>query len=620
MKKLLSILLTLCLLSGIMLIPVSASTDTVLATGGNGKVELLYYGGANTPAFVENMSETTDRFVDRASSKGFNFTNEFPEFLRGTTYLQSSHDDKSHANYLTNEKWMSVKLYESATIYYLTGSNIVSTLQEYLADWSATEMESGWMTGNTKTTAAGDSVYEFSKSASDAKQWKAHTGGDGNTRTLYVFKKEIKVTDGKPVTVDFMAPGSYSDGNGLGKSYSLAFQFHGNSHISIDEFNGNADSLTVVDNMNEYTKRFWASDLTDKYSCFDFSYDYPKILEGATYVTWDIASQSNETFLTAKQDWITVTIDKSASLYVLTQQQTSTGTYMPWLNTYANLGAEWVKDENDEVANWHVYSLGNNWIKGSVYLFKIDIPVKEGETKTITFDTAGVYGQSGGEDYAPVYSLAFQWSDAEVYDVTVNKGANGTVSRTGTIEALSGQKIPLTIKADKGYVIDSVTVGGVDQNISGTSAKITPVITADTTIDVSFAAIDMPETLTAYTGNIFVNANETFTVGEDEVTAPAGILFAQAGEAYGEMARTSYGMIFSKTVLDIADVELGMAGTQTAAAEGSDSTGKYGIRFYGNGIVNGNTYYAVPYAVYTDGTTTTTLYGSSVMTFTIPAE
>ncbi|MGJ8639843.1 MAG: sulfatase-like hydrolase/transferase [Opitutaceae bacterium] len=71
------------------------------------------------------------------------------------------------------------------------------------------------------------------------------------------------------------------------------------------------------------------------------------------------------------------------------------------------------------------------------------------------------------------------------YTVTVSDGANGSVSPTGAVQVQSGQTLELALDADDYYHTEQVLIDGSPVNFASTVT--TPAVTADMTVDVSFA-------------------------------------------------------------------------------------------------------------------------------------
>ena len=109
---------------------------------------------------------------------------------------------------------------------------------------------------------------------------------------------------------------------------------------------------------------------------------------------------------------------------------------------------------------------------------------------------------------------------------------------------------------------------------------------------------------------------ETFTLESgEEVTAPVGIVFARANEVSGDYERIEYGVLLSLT--DITKEQF-KSDSSVVKAEGKKIGigGQFGIRFYGNKIKEGETYYALPYAVYENSLgEKITVYSEAVITF-----
>ena len=219
MKKIISILLSVCLLSGIMLLPVSANT-TPIATGADGKVELTYYGGIDTatPTFATLQRGVTKRFCDRNNCAGM--STDLPEFLEDTTYYQPSFTAREAENYKdVKTTYTTFKLYQSATVYYITQVNSVNDnyAQCYIKEWN-NYTNAGWV----KSTASG---YEVTTNNADATMWNAESGQSVDRNSVYIFKFDITASQDAPYTLNIGGIGKYSSGSRLNGPYSLAFDW-----------------------------------------------------------------------------------------------------------------------------------------------------------------------------------------------------------------------------------------------------------------------------------------------------------------------------------------------------------------------------------------------------------
>ncbi len=121
--------------------------------------------------------------------------------------------------------------------------------------------------------------------------------------------------------------------------------------------------------------------------------------------------------------------------------------------------------------------------------------------------------------------------------------------------------------------------------------------------------------LTAY-DKVFSSIDTFIHEDGNEYTAHVGIVFARAGEKSADYTRARYGVMLSLKELTREEF---ITDGEVIKAEGKRIAdgGQYGIRFFGTKIKEGNTYYALPYAVYenSDGEQVT-VYSENVLTFT----
>ena len=126
------------------------------------------------------------------------------------------------------------------------------------------------------------------------------------------------------------------------------------------------------------------------------------------------------------------------------------------------------------------------------------------------------------------------------------------------------------------------------------------------------------EVVTAF-NKVFASTDTFIHEDGKEYTAPVGIVFASAGENLAGLERAEYGVMLS--LKEISKEEFA-TDSEVFIAPGKriSEGGQFGIRFFGSKIKVGETYYALPYAVYEDADgERVTVYAENVLTF-IPEE
>ena len=104
------------------------------------------------------------------------------------------------------------------------------------------------------------------------------------------------------------------------------------------------------------------------------------------------------------------------------------------------------------------------------------------------------------------FAAEFEKLPADSFTVTVNSGANGTVT-PGTKSYESGTEVTLTVTPDSGYRVKSVTVDGVEAAL--TDGRYTFTVTADCTFAAEFEKIPAD----SFTVTVNSGANGTVTPG-----------------------------------------------------------------------------------------------------------
>ncbi len=220
------------------------------------------------------------------------------------------------------------------------------------------------------------------------------------------------------------------------------------------------------------------------------------------------------------------------------------------------------------------------------------------------------------------YDVALYKVTASVSSVTggaVDK-AMEYVWRNDTFEA--------KITPEAGYLISSLTINGEPAEVmpdDPTQAYdyIIESATSDVEIEVAFEAYRAtPEMISG--GDLFIT-DKPLSLLDTIYLGPKVIAFATSLGAY-KQARKEFGMYFSENIADLEEATRDLAKAEKAVASEDKITtdGKYGVMFYGSDMNAGNTYYALPYAVWDNKTADDTsdditVYGN-IIEMTIPAE
>ncbi len=203
----------------------------------SGNLSVDYYGGGvpQDIHIVENMNAATNRFYAVNDADKSDFSLAFPDYLEGATYIQTNWSDWSNSVYKSNDskEWLSFKITQPATVYYLTYSSYIadscqSFLKEYTADgWT-------WMENN--------------------KVWTVDDSGSAPKDSMRLLKKDIVASPEAPVTITANTVGSVNNP----PVYSFAIQWaptltvtsSGNGTVTptgtTKVFKGSEQSVTAV--------------------------------------------------------------------------------------------------------------------------------------------------------------------------------------------------------------------------------------------------------------------------------------------------------------------------------------------------------------------------------------
>ena len=193
--------------------------------------------------------------------------------------------------------------------------------------------------------------------------------------------------------------------------------------------------------------------------------------------------------------------------------------------------------------------------------------------------------------------------------VTVTTTDNGTSDYTGSKYIKKGTGIQLTLTPDENNIIEYIVYNGSLIAIYKNSeySYKTPAINDDTTIKIGFNSImTEPQIITIntpYVEKTVWNMNSAY-------------VFATASDHIEGYARTCAGMLFSPLYVESDIFNLNNNNLTKIVCKSTNAIGQYGVMFTGVKLVCG-TYYARPYAEYTDSQGIKTVVYGDIVSFTI---
>ncbi len=242
---------------------------------------------------------------------------------------------------------------------------------------------------------------------------------------------------------------------------------------------------------------------------------------------------------------------------------------------------------------------------------KFDFETVAPNNSLLLFNAGGQYIKSnykitGSEIYAESMANITLSSIADGSLVYVDKNSDGQYLKVYVAEENKETFNETTMK----------TIDGEAEFVEGASVDSYAVYVLEEKTNETFD----PTTLISYHNRVFAS-QDTFTLENGQIyTGLVGVVFAKALESSQDYTRTEYGVIISEKELTLDEFK-----TDTSAlwakGEKINAAFQYGIRFYGNKIKAGNTYYALPYAKYENSKgDEITAYGSEIITFEPIAE
>jgi hypothetical protein len=200
----------------------------------------------------------------------------------------------------------------------------------------------------------------------------------------------------------------------------------------------------------------------------------------------------------------------------------------------------------------------------------------------------------------------------ELFTLSIEKTGNGMVVNEGSHIVPKNNQLELSILPDNGYYMEQLSFNAVPVmgNEVADYTYLTPPITQNSTVSVRFAFNEegLPQMLSSASG--FFSGTDTFLVGNQTVTAPVGIVFSGIKATYGEYQRTDYGILLSETTMTPSEFVANNKNViKLPGKKAPNAYGHFGIRFYGDNIQTGKTYYTRPYAVFSNGSSSKTIYG-----------
>ncbi len=201
------------------------------------------------------------------------------------------------------------------------------------------------------------------------------------------------------------------------------------------------------------------------------------------------------------------------------------------------------------------------------------------------------------------YSFANRWVNfnVKVSEDKVNWTDLGTISPS--LAATKENPVTIPLGFAKGKYIKLTLV-----NRNGTNAVSTETTTWGPNLGAGcsialFEVMSVMGVADYSSKNFIAGYNKSFTMFDPFLansriyTDPSAIVFAKAVESYGEYSRFEYGILFSEKELSKEEFKNDSSVVWAKSENISDSS-FYGIRFFGEKIKAGNTYYALPYAKY----------------------
>ncbi len=200
----------------------------------------------------------------------------------------------------------------------------------------------------------------------------------------------------------------------------------------------------------------------------------------------------------------------------------------------------------------------------------------------------------------------------ELFTLSIEKTGNGMVVNEGSHIVPKNNQLELSILPDNGYYMEQLSFNAVPVmgNEVADYTYLTPPITQNSTVSVRFAFNEegLPQMLSSASG--FFSGTDTFLVGNQTVTAPVGIVFSGIKSTYGEYQRTDYGILLSETTMTPSEFVANNKNViKLPGKKAPNAYGHFGIRFYGDNIQTDKTYYTRPYAVFSNGSSSKTIYG-----------
>ncbi len=386
--------------------PTPTVTPTSTPDSGKGTVTFTNYRTEGTvPA--ENEMTVVENF-----SGGLRWNNRsdvswkedtIPEYLKGKTYIRTNYldnpSDSPDLNADGSKRLFTMTLDKSATVYYVTWSTYAAnSCQRMVNEWVSKGAE--WLNNKEPVSFT--------------------TNGSGDQKTkVYLLKRTFEVPEGETLDIDFLVPAS-------GYSVSMYSMFidwadeteptptptvtptptpdSGKGIVTFKNYAQEAtypaaDNITVVENFSG-GKRWNNSDIEW------VTTSIPDYLKGTTYIRTNyLDNPSNSPDLNANIDnkLFTMTINKSATVYLATWSTYVSGSCQRFVAGWESAGAEWMNGKQP-------VSLTTNDSRdqlGRVYLVKRTFEVPEGETLDIDFTVPGSSYSIG------MYSMFIDWADEE---------------------------------------------------------------------------------------------------------------------------------------------------------------------------------------------------------------
>jgi len=521
-------------------------------------------------------------------------------------------DGTSKAYVSENKYYTDIASYDFSDVSYIRSYSQYEPAAEYYKSLYAKKT---YETIETMTVDNSCEVYIITKWGYHQNyfQWLANYGYELQadpvkigTTAHKVYKRAFYLKDGETLEIPLGAPNS----NMVNEGYNVIVKWIENpevtpARVSFTTLGDNAEYYTVTE--NAYAGEYIVINGGRKIASFnnsglEGSYILKPFAGDKTDTDFGYMQKPEDETLIKDTDFYTVTIDKTATVYVASPGKYLSGSYMRWL-------ADWqlVKDnEGNDVTITITNDDGSynmEWV-----LYKKTFKVNDGETRTFALGNAVLY-------HNDMYATFFKFTDEDVYTVklTVN-GEGADIHPASDTDVLSGEALDFSFGITGDNYIKSIKFNG-NEIYSDSDEKVvwkTPAITADSTVEVTMDSDEnypLPESISSVSKAFSAKGTEDLVV-DYKVYKLNVIGFATAKAKIGPFARGEFGMLVAlEKPESAAALTVENADVIKALADGSNDKGQYGIRLFGDSITSGQKCWMRAYAYYGDNV----LYGTELI-------